>query len=1072
MRFVKQLTREDILQAIQRIDEEGIPTNRDATKFYVAYNGKAYPPKYVLSLAGYFHDGNFIPHHLFTAQVAYKKLKEVGYIVLTKEESSSLVQPRRVSTVHLKYIESGLMGKLDLAKVKSLFNSYINHCRSTDWLKKDEAYKFRFAQWLADRVDFDKQTDEEVLTLCRQSQEVEYDSGSKGVNFILSAKQFNDEFIELQDVVLLRKMYNGYQPEEFDLKGSVLSFPKLTNWASALMPEQYKPYGKNDLEALASLFNIAKYPKTKINAFNFATEHMNALCDFLTSHYQAEIEEFQKLVFADQQVHKGVFDAWLTQDFVLYVARETMNKAVNYWLFQSNPKVFDLRQCLQDNNLRSWTVTAHKDRIKPGDKVIIWETGQNSGCLATATVASTVAQLAAADVATEQPYYRNPKTDAVSSVLIDIEHNLASTPILWSDIKSLPTFQAFNGGKQGTNYTATQQQYDQLIDMIKSTTNYWLYAPGENAHMWEEFYADGIMALGWNYLGDLTRYGSAEDMREAIQQHTASSGSKKNDTMANYEFVHVMKPGDVIIAKRGRGLLLGYGVVTSDYYFDDNVSEYGSRRKVDWTCKGEFPVSHSLAVKTLTNITSYSGYGTTYDRYYEELLALMDGRIAPTPIKSLPINEILYGPPGTGKTYKLKTDYFPRYTTKETNITLQQHFDMVAKDLSWWQVVALGLLETGAAKVGTLKENRWVQYKIRTSQSQNSTATIWGTLQYHTVTESTTVSYARRLAPLIFDKDEQSVWHILPDEVAEQAPELYEIKASVDNFVPNQQHEIKRYAFTTFHQSFSYEDFIEGIKPVLDGEGDGEVRYEIVPGIFKKLCEQARLDSGNRYAIFIDEINRGNIANIFGELITLIEPDKREGAENEMWVTLPYSKTRFSVPSNVDIIGTMNTADRSIEALDTALRRRFTFQEIMPEYQVIEEQLGVAVNFKGFDLANVLRTINERIAILVDRDHAIGHSYFLSLTGIADEQRFEETLKAIFTERIIPLLQEYFYHDYVKMGMVLGMGFLVERNTGAITFADVKGSQSSDFEDVQLLDIRHPEDIDMQEALELLMGKQ
>jgi len=174
----------------------------------------------------------------------------------------------------------------------------------------------------------------------------------------------------------------------------------------------------------------------------------------------------------------------------------------------------------------------------------------------------------------------------------------------------------------------------------------------------------------------------------------------------------------------------------------------------------------------------------------------------------------------------------------------------------------------------------------------------------------------------------------------------------------------------------------------------------------------------DKYVMIIDEINRGNIAQIFGELITLLEEDKREGEANALSVKLPYSKTRFSIPSNLYLIGTMNTADRSVEALDTALRRRFSFEEMMPKPTVIEEVLGSKNVWNGIRISEVLDTINERIEILVDRDHLIGHSYFLALKEVSEDE-MEETLIHIFVDKIIPLLQEYFYNDYVKIGMVL-----------------------------------------------------
>lgn len=221
-----------------------------------------------------------------------------------------------------------------------------------------------------------------------------------------------------------------------------------------------------------------------------------------------------------------------------------------------------------------------------------------------------------------------------------------------------------------------------------------------------------------------------------------------------------------------------------------------------------------------------------------------------------------------------------------------------------------------------------------------------------------------------------------------------------------------RIVFTTFHQSMSYEDFIEGIKPEL-GEGSDKVGYKMEPGIFKQIADEARQHPNEPYVLIIDEINRGNVANIFGELITLIEEDKRQGKDEALEVMLPYSKDPFSVPANLFIIGTMNTADRSVEALDTALRRRFSFVEMMPKPELLSEDVD------GVNLKDLLTTINHRIEVLKDRDHLIGHSYFMKVKS-------KEQLIDVIYRNVIPLLQEYFYGDYGKIRMVLGDGFVAK----------------------------------------------
>ncbi len=327
----------------------------------------------------------------------------------------------------------------------------------------------------------------------------------------------------------------------------------------------------------------------------------------------------------------------------------------------------------------------------------------------------------------------------------------------------------------------------------------------------------------------------------------------------------------------------------------------------------------------------------------------------------------------------------------------------------------------------------------------------------------------------------------------------------------------KQIVFTTFHQSLSYEDFIEGIKPLTLDEN---VVYEVKDGIFKNLCQSAltkEIKSNNfetiyrllleeianssenkliletlvhakeftiyknsknnirfhantakaydavikkevleqylktgetldwpsytkslgnyvkekfkyaqsetrdnkNYVLIIDEINRGNVSAIFGELITLLEDDKRKGNKEQIEVTLPYSGDRFSVPNNVYIIGTMNTADRSVEALDTALRRRFSFIEIPPNPDMLSNS-----NYKDVDLRRLLGTINRRIEVIIDKDHQIGHSYFIGIEDLED-------LKQVFKDKIIPLLEEYFYGDFGKIGLVLGGSFVYQEDNTA-----------------------------------------
>ncbi|WP_019670783.1 McrB family protein [Eudoraea adriatica] len=466
-----------------------------------------------------------------------------------------------------------------------------------------------------------------------------------------------------------------------------------------------------------------------------------------------------------------------------------------------------------------------------------------------------------------------------------------------------------------------------------------------------------------------------------------------------------------------------------------------------------------------TNKSSYSKHtnkefeNAVFDRSFrEKFTGIIKGDQPDISDMKQPVNTIFYGPPGTGKTFRLKQEYFDKYTSKETSISKEKHFEYVVENIGWHECLAIALLDLGRSTVSNIMEHPWILKKREYSQAKNIRANLWGNLQAHTVEECPNVHVKKRRDPSLFYKHEDSTWEVVEDQLRELIPEIFEVKKSVEEFNPDPDKEIKRYRFVTFHQSFSYEDFIEGIKPILpeDGEEVSDLNYTIEDGVFKELCRKAEADPENQYAIFIDEINRGNIAQIFGELITLIEKDKRWGADNQLSTLLPYSKKVFRVPKNLDIYGTMNTADRSVEALDTALRRRFSFEEVMPDP---EKLIGKSVG--GIDLKELLTVMNERIELLVDRDHTIGHSYFLEISN-------QQELVDAFNNKVIPLLQEYFYGDFGKIGLVLGKGFIQKKDNKKIKFADFQYENEDDFKNDTYTLVKITED-NISKALEILL---
>nr|PMI23894.1 GTPase [Vibrio sp. 10N.286.46.E10] len=384
-------------------------------------------------------------------------------------------------------------------------------------------------------------------------------------------------------------------------------------------------------------------------------------------------------------------------------------------------------------------------------------------------------------------------------------------------------------------------------------------------------------------------------------------------------------------------------------------------------------------------------------------------------------NVILFGPPGTGKTYKLQ-QLQAKYTSQTESADASLWLQEKIASLNWMQVLVLSLLSLGKkAKVSDIVASKYFQTKAKVNNRDgNLSQTAWSYLQKFTVSNSTTVNYKGRGEPAVFDKTSDSVWHLLDDKL-ELVDELMVLHKELDQGPPPGT-VVKRFSSTTFHQSYGYEEFIEGLRASTDGEGN--VHYSVEPGEFLKLCRRAEQDPDSQYAMFIDEINRGNISKIFGELISLVETDKRKDGAHPMSVNLAYSGRPFRVPSNVDIIGTMNTADRSIALMDTALRRRFEFIEMMPDIRLFESDGLIDIgNNQHIDLAELLKSLNDRIEALYDREHTLGHAFFFPAYNAAKAGNHDEALSNLakaFIGKIVPLLQEYFHDDWSKIRLVLG----------------------------------------------------
>lgn len=372
-------------------------------------------------------------------------------------------------------------------------------------------------------------------------------------------------------------------------------------------------------------------------------------------------------------------------------------------------------------------------------------------------------------------------------------------------------------------------------------------------------------------------------------------------------------------------------------------------------------------------------------------------------------NCIYFGVAGTGKTHQLLT-LAKAYTDEFAALSEAELSAQLVMPLNWREVICLIFLDfknkhQELVKVPELLEHPFFVAKAAQNlRDKNLSATAWSVLQQFSDDDSTTVRYKNRAAQAYFDKDVNGAWYLLPEvepfltNLHEQLREFHQAcqqnKTKANRF--------ERFSMVSFHQAYGYEEFVEGIRPILNNESatSQAMSYTIRDGAFLALCQRAARDPSRRYAMLIDEINRANVSRVFGELLSLIEPDKRLGMPNAMTVSLAYSGRKFGIPSNVDIFATMNSQDVSLAPLDLAFRRRFRFIECPPIPELLPLiPIDNGINNEMLDLAKTLTGLNQRLVETLGVEARLGHAFFMNIHNIKD-------LQSALIQQIIPQLAQ------------------------------------------------------------------
>lgn len=721
------LTPDHIIEAINIIEKEGVKKGRHSTTYDLIYNGKKYPPKYVLSIAAKIVGKELLPKD-FEGGEDTKAFKYLKYFNFT-------IEPKSINENDLPI---GTIWKLG-------------------------------CNWDTGNPSFYSFIKKESIVI--------------GVT---------DNPYQRGDIVAIAE---GYQILSL---GQVLSVPEIVT-------------SRDDFK---QRFDLLKIPFESWVNYCLVEWYDLEEEDRIWYQLQAGIRRVQKA-----EVRKRIRELW-------------QERNSNYWVFQCNPGAFDIHQALRNNVLRSWTVTTHKEKIKVGDKFILWVTGKNSGCYALGNVTSPPAVIGnQLDSNLWKAEDKNPL-----KATIQIIHNLVDNPLYWANIKTLQGLENLKIGLQGTNFQATREEYHLLLNLIKN-----IGEVNMNKVMdIKNFILYGPPGTGKTY----------HSIDKAVQLATGNSGSHVDNK------------------------------VIFDQLRTDGQVEF---------------------------VTFHQNY--SYEDFMIGLRPNTDN------------DEVLLFKPHRGIFYELcrraRENYFSSQNTTFEEPTFEE------------------VLEAFLEPLAERDEPISIQMK--------------------------TASYSFKITGFLDDK---------------------------------------RLTFTKQSGGTGHNIYLPTLKALYEGTkslhplGLGVYYYPFVAALNEKklkLTKEKDKETLKNFVLVIDEINRANISRVFGELITLLEEDKRLGAENELLVRLPNGENGFGIPPNLYIIGTMNTADKSIALIDIALRRRFEFIAFYPKYD--------PVNNYTKESADLLRKINQNILKKNKSvDFLVGHGYLMKSQPISN----------VIANKIIPLLMEYF----------------------------------------------------------------
>jgi 5-methylcytosine-specific restriction protein B len=1042
--MMDNITKDQIIKAINEIDQNpNFRVGRASSTYDLFFNGKYYPPKLVVGIANRFANGIELKPNEFDGgenTQTFELLKRHGFVINKKNEiMSNAIEEQN------EFLNEWPIDRVE----KMTLEEYTNSDRETSfvyWLEKrtentgsiwgGSAYKFGIYK----RLDTSK-----TITADNRKTDGVY------AWFTKYGTTKDEAFAKIKNIILQIIKYS--RDKEFS-KIDDLDLGDAVKWKIAFLynTENLLPIFKNEILNLAALkLGFKEKPFTKIsdlqlflmeckpldqNTYEFAKPLWN---NINSEYFYSNIERFIIQANTDNLKKKGYPSTY--KHLEVKVSFGVGVSARIPWIaFLKSPN----------------KVT---DGIYP---VYLYFKSEN------------ILILSYGLSETDTPKSTWPNNEKFETIKSWFEKNKKSEPERYGSSYVMAVYdlnEELETERMQEDLNKILNEYSQIdfgeLNIVGEsnseyqTKRYWLIAPGEGGYLWDEFYKAGIIGVGWDKLGNLSNYSNRDEIRsDLLRFYPDGSKSQNNNSLCLWQFSHEMKEGDIIIAKKGVSEYIGYGIISGDYYLDNKRTDAKHIRKVDWKKNGSWEETvHKIVMKTLTDITKYPEYVDRLKRLIgiEQAATVDSNKIEYYWLNANPkfwkIEDFQVGDEQSYTTHnesgnkRSRFEYFQKI--KIGDLVLGYETTPTKKVLAIFEVTKGAHIDDddGKEKISFIIQKflpspvsydtlKSMHELVNSEVMRNNQGSLFKLTkeEYHSILNKD-LSIEIDLNDYSIEDAEKDIF--LSKEDLENIQNSLEYKKNMILQGPpgvGKTYMAKRLAYLMmevkdntkiemiqFHQSYSYEDFIQGFRPKEDGG------FKLENGVFFRFCKRAQSDPENKYFFIIDEINRGNLSKIFGELMLLIEADKR-GQENAVALTYSSSsENRFYIPNNVYLIGTMNTADRSLAVVDYALRRRFAFISIIPSFneKFKKELLNLGVDEGIIDQIIIkITALNNEISKdpNLGLGFNVGHSYFCNVPkGSGDIDWYN----GIVRHELAPLLEEYWFDSNDKSKSEIERLFIV-----------------------------------------------